>query len=69
MVRTSALVGLDGEHRAALHALAVEVDRAGAAVARVAADDRADLAEPFAQVVDQEQAGFDLVGVRTPRRR
>ena len=34
-------VGLDGEHRAALHRLAVEVDGAGAAVGRVAADVRA----------------------------
>ncbi len=34
-------LGLDGEHRAALHRLAVDQDRAGAALARVAADVRA----------------------------
>ena len=58
-----AAVGLDGEHRARLHALPVEVDGAGAAVAGVAPDDGSGLPEPFPQVVDQEHAGFDLVDV------
>ena len=58
-----AAVGLHGEHRAALHALAVEVDGAGAAVAGVAADDGADLAELFAQVVHEQRPGLDVVGV------
>src|SRR3954447_14370144 len=56
-------VGLDGEHRARLHALPVQVDRAGAAVARVAPDDRSGLPEPLPQVVDEEHAGFYLVDV------
>ena len=58
-----AAVGLHGQHGAALHALAVEIDRAGAAVAGVAADDGADLAQLLAQVVDQQRPGLDLVGV------
>ena len=61
-----AAVGLDGEHGAALDALPVEVDGAGAAVAGVAADDRADLAELLAQVVDEQRSRLDLVGVLTP---
>ena len=56
-------VGLHGQHRAALHAHAVEQHRARAAVARVAADDRADLAQLLAQVVHEQQAGFDVVAV------
>ena len=48
---------------AGLHAPAVEVDGAGAAVAGVAADDRAGLAERCAQVVDEQHPGFDVVGV------
>jgi hypothetical protein len=43
-----AAVGLDGEDGAALHGLAVEVDRARAAVAGVAPDDGADLAQLLA---------------------
>ena len=39
------------------------VDGAGAAVAGVAPDDGPGLAEPFAQVVDEEHAWFDVVGV------
>ena len=57
-------VHLDGEDRAALHGRAVELDRARAAVARVAADDGADLAELLTQVVDQEGPRFDVVAVR-----
>src|SRR6266511_3395632 len=63
-----AAVGLDREHRAALHAdrPAVRVghqDGAGAAVAGVAADHGADLAAPLAQVVDEQGTGFDVVVV------
>ena len=36
--RDADAVGLDREHRAALHGVAVDVDGAGAALARVAAD-------------------------------
>ena len=55
-------VGLDGQHVARLHAAAVEVHRAGAAVAGVAADDGAGLAELLAQVLHQQHPGFDVVG-------
>ena len=57
-----AAVGLDGEHVARLHAGAVEVHGARAAVAGVAADDGAGLAELLAQVLHEEHAGFDVVG-------
>ena len=43
--------------------LPVEVHGAGAAVAGVAADDGAGLSEPFPQVVDEQHAGLDVVGV------
>ncbi len=59
-------VRLHREHVAGLHARAVEVDGAGSAVAGVAADDGAGLAEAFTQVVDEKHAGFDVVGVRDP---
>ena len=59
-------VGLDGEHRARLHRLAVEVDRARAARGRVAADVRAGQPEPLAEVVDEQRARFDLVVCSTP---
>jgi hypothetical protein len=54
-------VGLDGEHAARLHGLAVELHGAGTAVAGVAPDGSADLAGSFSQVVDEEQPRFDLV--------
>ena len=41
-------------------------DRARAAVAGVASDHRADLAELLPQVVHEQRAGFDVVVVRTP---
>ena len=59
-------VGLDREHRARLHAATVEVHGAGAAVAGVAADDGAGLADSFAQVLHQQGARLDVVGVRDP---
>ena len=61
-----AAVGLDGQHGAALHRLAVQVHGAGPAVAGVAADDGADLAELLPQVVDEQRPWFDLVGVGHP---
>ena len=57
-------VGLDGEHRAALDRLAVEQDRAGAAVRRVAAGVGAGQVEALAQQVGQQQPGLDLGGAR-----
>src|SRR5690606_13870908 len=59
-----AAVGLDGEHRAALDALAVHEDRAGAAVAGVAADRRAGLPEVIPEEMDEEQPGLHLLLVR-----
>ena len=59
-------VGLDGEHRAALHRLAVDVDRARAARRRVAADVGAGQADLFADVVHEQRARLDVVRVRTP---
>ena len=56
----AAPVGLDREHRARLGALAVDVDRAGAAVARVAADVRAGQPEVVAQQVDEQEARLDV---------
>ena len=60
-----AAVGLDGEHRARLGALAVDVDGARAAVARVAADVGAGQPEVVAQEVDEQEARLDvgLVGL------
>src|SRR5262249_14192829 len=53
-------VRLDGQHRAGLHRAAVEVDRAGPALARVAPDLRPGEAEPVTQVVDEQGAWLDL---------
>ena len=53
-------VGLDREQHAALHRLAVEEDRAGAAVAGVAADVRARQVEVVADEVDEQLARLDL---------
>src|SRR5262245_1003530 len=49
-------LGLNGEHRAALYRLAVEIDRTGAAMGGVAADVRASQIEMFAEVVDEQRA-------------
>ncbi len=54
-------VGLDREHRAALHAHAVQVDGARAAVGGVAADDRAHLSDAVAEIVDEQDSGLDIV--------
>jgi hypothetical protein len=56
-------VGLHREHVARLDAATVEVDGAGTAVAGVAPDDGPGLPEPFAEVVDEKHAWFDVVGV------
>src|ERR1051325_646050 len=53
-------VRLHGEHRARLHRLPVEEDRADAALAGVAADVRAGEAELVAQEVDEEEARLDV---------
>src|ERR1700686_681002 len=53
--------GLDGEHRAALDRLAVDQDRAGAALAGVTADVRAGEADHVAQVVHEQEPWFDLM--------
>jgi hypothetical protein len=55
-------VGLHGQDVARLHAAAVEVHGARAAVARVAPDDGADLSHHFSQVVDEQGARLDIVG-------
>src|SRR5947208_15464840 len=55
-----AVVGLHREHGARLHGGPVEVDRARAALRRVAADLRPGQAEPLAQEVDEERARLDL---------
>ena len=58
-----AAVGLHGEHGAGFHAVAVQVNGARTAVAGVAADHGADLAEPVTQVVHEEQPRLHVVGV------
>ena len=59
-------VGLHGEHGAALHRLAVEVQAARAARRGVAADVGAGQAEGFADVVDEQRARLDLALVAVP---
>ena len=58
-------IGLDGQHRARLGALAVDVDSAGTAVAGVATDMRAGQSEVVTQEMHQEEARLDvgLVGL------
>src|SRR6266566_352474 len=64
--RKAAAVRLDGEHRAALDRLAVDVDRAGAALAGVAADVRSGQTHDIPEVVHEQQPRFDLVLVLAP---
>src|SRR6476646_1517873 len=59
-----ATIRLDREHRARLRARAIDVDGAGAAVARVASDVGAGQAEVVAQEVDEEEARLDICLVR-----
>ena len=58
-----AAVGLHGQHRTGLDAVAVEVNGARTAVAGVAADHGSDLAEAVTQVVHEEQPRFHVVGI------
>src|SRR5437763_4408040 len=53
-------VGLDGEQGARLHRVPVEVDRAGAAEGRVAADLRPGEPEVVAEEVDEQRPRLDL---------
>jgi hypothetical protein len=55
-------IGLDREHRARLHRLTVDVDRAGAARRGVAADVGAREAEVLAHEMHQERTWFDVAG-------
>ncbi len=50
----------DGEHRAALHGPPVDMDRARAALAGVAADVRAGQVQVLPQDLDQEPPGLDI---------
>ena len=59
-------VRLDSKDEAGAHGLAVEQDRAGAAVAPFAADLRAFDAELVPQDVEQEVVGLDLHRARLP---
>src|SRR6478752_1455675 len=58
--RDAAAVRLDREHRAALHGVAVDVDGAGAALARVAADVGAGELEVLPNELDEEASGLDV---------
>ena len=66
MVVTSLPVGLHREHVARLHAAAVEVHRAGTAVAGVTTDHRPGLAELLAEVLHEQHPGFDVIGHLVP---
>jgi len=50
----------DGERRAGFDRAAVDMNDAGAALRRVAADMRAGEAQVFAQVLSQQGAGIDI---------
>jgi hypothetical protein len=58
--RDLSVLRLDGEHRAGLHGLAVDEDRAGAAGGGVAADVRAGQPEVLTQEVGEQPAGLHL---------
>src|SRR5437667_458224 len=53
-------VGLDGQHRAALDRPAIEVDRAGSALARVAADVRAGQLQILTKELDEHSSWLDV---------
>src|SRR5437762_4916569 len=59
--RQALALGLDRKHRAALDGFAVDQDRAGAALARVAADVSAGEPQVVAEVVHEQQARLDLM--------
>ena len=67
--RHGAAVGLHGEHRATLHRNAVQVNRARAAAAGVAADVRPGEAEIVAQEVDEQAASRHLAARTSCRSR
>jgi hypothetical protein len=56
-------VGLDGQHGAGLHRLAIQMDGAGAALARVAAHVRAREPGQLADEVHEEEPGLDVMRV------
>src|SRR5229473_322897 len=56
-------VGLDGQHGAGLHGLAVQMDDAGPALARVAAHVRAGEPGQLADEVHEEEPGLDVMRV------
>ena len=58
--RDRAALGLDRKHRAGLHGLTVDVDRAGAALARVAADVRPGEVEVLPDQLHQEASRLDV---------
>ena len=58
--RDARAVRLDGEHRARLDGPAVDVDGAGAALARVAADVGAGQVEVLAERLDEEPSRLDV---------
>jgi hypothetical protein len=66
MVVMSGPVGLRHEDGAGLHRLAVHVDRAGPAMAGLAADMRAGQVQPLAQRVDQKLARFGQDSCASP---
>ena len=63
MVVTVPPVGLDGEHRARLHRLPVEVHGAGPARRGVAADVGAGEPDDVADEVHEQRAGLDVVSL------
>ena len=63
IVVTCGAVGLDGQDRAGLDGLAVDVAGAGAAVGGVTTDVRAGQPQLVAQQVDEQQSGLDLAVV------
>ena len=60
IVVTLGAIGLDGEHRARLHGLAVDVDGAGAALRGVAADVGPGQVQVLADQLDQEPSRLDV---------
>jgi len=56
-------VGLDGQHGAGLHGLAIQVNGAGAALARVAAHVRAREPGQLADEMHEEEPGLDVMRV------
>ncbi len=59
--RQAAALGLDGEHGAALDRLAVDQDRARAALARIASDMSACEPQVVSEIVHEQQARLDLM--------